>query len=169
MIITLAQTNRQPEIQHFRYSVHQSQRQSAYPGEIVVFSCRIFGNRLSWDIRTNNSREPDSIHSFIPGSSLNSEGFTTHKNVKNGVKYNFTGGLDFGNPSNNASTLCQSTMAVIPTGNYSDVSFNITCMAIIDQSNAEETITYSVSTEAYDCTGYCNYYGIIVYIITIVS
>lgn len=134
-----------PTVQSLRYSVHQSERTRAYPGEIVVLSCLIYGNRLVWNITMHNSSV---THTFVDMDEQG-KGFTLTAN-----KFRFSGVLDvlIPAPNNNALPVCQSTMAVIPDSGESNVRpFDITCRSGFE--NKTKSVKYEVSEEAFVCAG----------------
>lgn len=135
-----------PEVRSLKYSVHQSERTRAYPGEIVALSCIILGERLGWDIK-KSATDISTIHTFV-GSDEQGKGFT---GTDDGLR--FSAVLDyFIRPDNSDLPICQSTMAVIPDGNnISNVTFDIICRA--ESPNITQSVKYEVSIEATACAG----------------
>lgn len=140
-----------PEVLELRYSVYKSQRQSAYPGESVVLSCVIRGERLSWDyINTTKN-----IHAFTANDMIQS-GFANPITTAQGSKFNFTGVLDYAvrSETGDGLPLCQSTMAVIPI-NTSDEVLKIICRADDGRMGQQiKSVIYNISTEPFfTCAG----------------
>ena len=151
--VVLAQTDI-PEVCYLRYSVFQSYRTSAYPGETVVFSCLVYGTRLIWFLNNPN----DSIHSFS-SNDKSGTGFSIQKTVSgldDGLtEYNFTGVLDyFSMPtSDDLLPLCQSTMAITPNGNDSSVEFDVMCCTENeDTDRVYESLRFNISNAQERCT-----------------
>lgn len=130
--INVAQLAEDAAIRELKYSVTQANRQVACPGEIVTMSCLAYGTFLTWELQVSQQDSYTNVHTFSPND-VEGMGFSVPKmmiDTNDMNRFNFSGVLDFFIRADNQNTLlptCQSTMAIIPTSNISNVEFTVVC------------------------------------------
>ena len=161
-----------PEVRELRYSVKQSRRDNgACPGEIVALSCLVYGDRLFWEISWRDAQSEERtfpIGGFTDSNTtMQGNGFWRQVLIRES-RFNFSGVLDFiSSTDDGCLPLCQSTIAVIPDNNDSNIEFNIICNTEASTGNSErvsKTQVHTISTEM-ACIGIWYYSLIVLYII----